>query len=101
MRILAILISSWTSRVSTGANRQSMQQGFFYIGVLVLALMLFFPVSKIVWVLSVRRAQRKQGKTLSSEESNGQLARARFIAVLLVSVFSWLFNLQLYSRLYG
>lgn len=78
-----------------------MQQGFFYLGVIVLALMLFFPVSKMIWVLSVRRTQRKQGKTLSREEANGQLARARFIAILLVFAFSWLFNLQLFSRLYG
>ncbi|MCB1868315.1 MAG: hypothetical protein KDI43_07235 [Gammaproteobacteria bacterium] len=73
----------------------------FYIAVFVLALLLFFPVTKVIWVLSVRRTERRLGKKLSGEEANGQLARARFIALLLVSVFSWLFNLQLYSRLYG
>lgn len=77
-----------------------MAQGF-YIAVFVLALMLFFPVSKMIWVLSVRRTERRLGQKLSREEADGQLARARFIAILLVSAFSWLFNLQLYSRLYG
>ncbi|HXK58034.1 MAG: hypothetical protein KDI74_07465 [Gammaproteobacteria bacterium] len=66
-----------------------------------LALMLFFPVSRMIWVLSVRRSERKLGKKLSMEEAGGQLARARFIAILLVSAFSWLFNMQLHSRLYG
>jgi len=73
----------------------------FYLAVSALALLLFFPVSKMIWVLSVRRSEHKLGKKLTAEETNGQLARARFIAIPLVSVFSWLFNLQLYSRLYG
>jgi len=73
----------------------------FYLAVVVLALMLFFPVCRVIWVLSIRRKERKLGHQLSSEETSGQLARARFIAVLLVFIFSWLFNLQLYSRLYG
>jgi len=72
----------------------------FYIAVFVLALMLFFPVSKMIWVLSVRRSERMLGQKLTREETRGQLVRARFIALLLVSAFSWLFNLQLYSRLY-
>ncbi|MCP4286831.1 MAG: hypothetical protein GY792_20705 [Gammaproteobacteria bacterium] len=72
-----------------------------YISVIVLALMLFFPVSKMIWVLSIRRTERKQSQALTQEEKNGQKARARFIAIPLVCAFSWLFNLQLYSRLYG
>ena len=31
----------------------------FYINVAVLALLLFFPASKLIWVLSVRRMERK------------------------------------------
>jgi hypothetical protein len=73
----------------------------FYTAVIVLALMLFLPVSKLIWVLSVRRSERKLRHKLSREEANGQMARARFIAILLAFAFSWLFNLQLHSRLYG
>jgi hypothetical protein len=73
----------------------------FYLSVAVLAVLLFFPVSKMIWVLSVRRAQKKLGRELNQEEINGQRARARFIAVLLVIPFSWVFNLQLQSTLYG
>lgn len=78
-----------------------MNQSFFYLSVVVLALLLFFPVSKLIWVLGIRRTERKLGHKLTSAEILGQKARARFIAVLLVSLFSWLFNLQLYNRLYG
>ncbi|MEN8131109.1 MAG: hypothetical protein ABFS45_13125 [Pseudomonadota bacterium] len=68
---------------------------YFYLSVAVLALLLFFPTSKLIWVLSVRRLQRKSGRELSNDEINGQKARARFIAFLLVLAFSWIFNLQL------
>jgi len=78
-----------------------MSQSFFYLSVAALALMLFFPVSKLIWVLGIRRAERKLGHKLASEEIQEQKARARFIAIVMVSIFSWLFNLQLYSRLYG
>ncbi len=68
---------------------------FFYFSVALLALMLYFPVHKLIWVMSVRRLQRKQGRELSAEETEGQKGRARFITVLVVIVFSWFFNIQL------
>ncbi len=74
---------------------------YFYLSVAALAVLLFFPVSKIIWVLSVRRAQRKLDRELSAQEINGQQSRARFIAVLLVTLFSWFFNLQLQNTLHG
>ena len=74
---------------------------YFYISFLVLALLLFFPASKMIWVLSVRRLQRKTGRELTPEEIAGQKRRARFIAVLLVAVFSWFFNMQLLGVSHG
>lgn len=68
---------------------------YFYFSVALLALLLFFPASRLIWVLSVRRLQRRLGRDLSSAEIEGQRSRARVIAILLVIVFSWLFNLQL------
>ena len=44
-----------------------------------LALLLFFPVSKLIWVLSVRRLQRRLARELSPEELNAQLKRARIL----------------------
>jgi hypothetical protein len=75
---------------------------YFVASVLVLAVLLFFPVSRVVWVLSVRRLQRRQGRSLSEAEAQGQLNRARLIAVVLVLAFSYLFNLSLGKTLgYG
>ncbi len=68
---------------------------YFYFSVSVLALLLFFPVNRLIWVISIRRLQKKQGHELSTQEMDGQKSRARFITILLVVIFSWFFNLQL------
>jgi heme/copper-type cytochrome/quinol oxidase subunit 2 len=65
---------------------------YFIVSVLILAALLFFPVSKLLWVLSVRRIQRREKRELSQAELDGQLARARFITVIVVLLFSFLFN---------
>ena len=68
---------------------------YFVLSVLVLAVALFFPISKLIWVLSVRRLQRKLKTELTDADTQGQLARARFLAVLVSLAFSFLFNLSL------
>jgi hypothetical protein len=65
----------------------------FYLWVILLAALLFYPVSKLIWVLSVRRLQRRLQRELTEEEIKGQLNRARFITVFLVLFFSWLYNI--------
>lgn len=66
---------------------------FFALSVLVLAALLLLPVSRIIWVLSVRRLERKRGEPLSDAERRGQLRRARVIGLVVVIGFSLLFNL--------
>ena len=68
---------------------------YFTLSVLVLAALLFFPVSRMIWALSVRRLQRKLNVELGDDDVRGQLARARFLAVLVSLLFSLLFNLNL------
>lgn len=69
----------------------------FELSVIVLAALLFWPVSNFIWVLSVRRLERKLGKTLSENERMGQRNRARVIAVFVSVTFSLLFNMHLMS----
>jgi len=57
-----------------------------------LAAMLFFPVTKLVWTLSIRRQQRKLQRVLDETEVAGQMKRARFISFILVVAFAMLFN---------
>ncbi len=67
---------------------------YFIFSIIILAFLLFFPVSKIIWTMSVRRLQRKLNRELSKEEINGQLFRARFISLFIVILFSILFNIN-------
>ena len=68
---------------------------YFILSVTILALMLFFPISKLIWVLNVRYLQRKQQRELSEPELQEQLLRARFISFFIVIGFSLIFNLHL------
>ncbi|WP_260294788.1 hypothetical protein [Sedimenticola hydrogenitrophicus] len=73
----------------------------FYLWVAVLSVMLFFPVSNLIWVVSVRRLRRRLGRELAAEELNGQKNRARFISLILVTLFSWFFNLSVSGAAHG
>jgi divalent metal cation (Fe/Co/Zn/Cd) transporter len=68
---------------------------YYWISVAVLAVLLFWPVSKLVWVLSVRRLERKLGQPLSEPERLGQRNRAWLLAIVLCGIFSALFNYQI------
>jgi Na+-translocating ferredoxin:NAD+ oxidoreductase RnfD subunit len=57
-----------------------------------LSVMLFFPVSKLVWTLSIRKQEKKLNRKLDEAEVTGQLQRARFITFFLVVIFALLFN---------
>jgi len=67
---------------------------WFWLSVIVLAGMLFLPVSNLIWVVSVRRTQRKVNRTLSDNELSGQKKRARFLSFFLCIAFSFLFCLN-------
>ncbi|MEJ2142361.1 MAG: hypothetical protein P8Y24_08405 [Gammaproteobacteria bacterium] len=68
---------------------------YFIVSVLILAALLFIPMSKLIWVLSVRRLQKKTNTELDEQELAGQMSRARFISVFVCLIFSFLFNLNL------
>ncbi len=69
-----------------------MSQTTFLIWVLALAVLLVWPVSRLVWVLSVRRMQRKLARELEADEVRGQRRRAWIVAVVLSLLFSWVYN---------
>jgi hypothetical protein len=68
---------------------------FFLISIAILTVLLFFPVSKLIWAFSVRRMQKRIGRELTAEELQGQKRRARFIAFFVCLLFSALFNISM------
>jgi len=71
------------------------------LSILLLAALLFFPVAKIIWVLSARRLHRKLKRELTASEVKGQLQRARVVAIPVVLLFSYLFHHHVLSSIYG
>lgn len=66
----------------------------FTVWVLLLAALLFWPLAKLIFVLSVRRMQRKLARTLDEKELAGQQSRAHFISAFVSMLFSYLYNLS-------
>ncbi len=60
-----------------------------------LAALMFFPVARLISMVSVRRMHRKTGQSPSAAEVAGQMRRARFIAFILVIAFAFLFNFNM------
>ena len=61
-----------------------MLNSYYLISVIILALLLYYPVNKMIFVLSVRRLERRIGKQLNDDQKNGQLKRSRFISIILI-----------------
>lgn len=61
------------------------------VSTLVLAALLFYPVRQLIWVLSVRRAEARDGQH-DEDRRNRFKRRATATAILLCFVFSVLFT---------
>jgi len=72
-----------------------MLNSYYVFSVIILILLLYYPVNKLIFILSVRRLERKFGKQLNSHQKSGQLKRSRFISIILIIFFSCLFNINI------
>ena len=66
------------------------------IWVVALSSALFFPVRQMIWVLYVRRKQKKQ-KLVSKEEINILKKRATFTSIFLSIIFSYIYVNQAFN----
>tara|TARA_B100000029_G_C16917964_1_gene720265 strand:+ start:182 stop:421 length:240 start_codon:yes stop_codon:yes gene_type:complete len=66
------------------------------IWVIILSTVLFFPVRQLIWVLYVRKKQKKQ-KIVSDNEKKILKKRASFTSILLCIVFSYLYVIQVFN----
>ena len=67
----------------------------YWLWVAAMTLALLIPVSRLIWVFSVRRLQKKLKKTLDDREIQGQKKRAYLIGLVICLIFSILFNFKL------
>ncbi len=68
-----------------------------YLWMILLAAMLFLPVRQLIWVLMVRRAQKKLGQDIDIAEQDRLRNRAAVTAALLCFVFSAFYVLNLFQ----
>ncbi len=66
------------------------------IWIVTLAVALFFPVRKLIWVLYVRKKQKSQ-KIVSDDEKKQLKNRATFTSILLCVVFSYIYVIQVFN----
>lgn len=80
-----------------------MSTGFFvwyWLSSLFLAIVLFRPAKKLIFVQRVRKAERKLKRDLTEEEKNDLEKRTVPMAVIIVLTFSLLFNRVLMGKFY-
>ena len=61
-----------------------------------LGIALFYPIRQLIWVLYVRKKQKKQ-TTVSQEEINTLKKRATFTSTFLCIIFSYLYVSQVFN----
>jgi hypothetical protein len=66
------------------------------IWTLILGMALFFPIRHLIWILYVRRKQKKQ-KLVSEEEINNLKKKATFTSIFLSLVFSYVYVNQVFN----
>ena len=57
-----------------------------------LAVALYYPVGKFIWVKRVRRLEKELKRDVTNEERDALKRRTRIISSLIVIVFAYLFN---------
>jgi hypothetical protein len=62
----------------------------------ILALLLYYPVRQLIWTLSVRRAERRDGPT-GDKQRLALKRRASFTAALLSFVFAYFYTATVMS----
>ena len=73
------------------------QQIFFWGTSLLLAVLLYFPVANLIWVMRVRGLERRLGRTGSEDERQAERRRARIIGGIVAITFAFIFNRVLLS----
>jgi hypothetical protein len=72
-----------------------------WIWTVLLGVALFFPARKLIWVLSVRREEAKQGKPTDEARRRALKRRAGVTSALLCFVFAVIYAQVVFSKIFG
>lgn len=65
------------------------------ISVVLLVVLLYYPMYRLILTVSVGRLQKKKNAALDEAEIKGQSRRAHFITIILLPLFSYIYNTHL------
>ncbi len=65
---------------------------WFWITTWLLAILLYFPVHRLIWVMRVRRLEARTGNKPAGEEVEALRLKTRIVAGFIVLTFAYLFN---------
>ncbi len=65
---------------------------WFWITTWLLAILLYFPVHRLIWVMRLRRLEARTGNKATDEEVAALRLRTRLVAGFIVLSFAYLFN---------
>lgn len=65
---------------------------WFWITTWLLAILLYFPVHRLIWVTRVRRLEARTGNKPNDEEIEALRVKTRIVTGLIVLTFAYLFN---------
>ena len=65
---------------------------WFWITTWLLAILLYFPVHRLIWVMRVRRLEARTGNKPTDEAIEALRVKTRIVAGLIVLTFAYLFN---------
>ena len=65
---------------------------WFWITTWLLAVLLYLPVHRLIWVMRVRRLEARTGNKPTDEEVEALRLKTRIIAGIIVVTFAYLFN---------
>lgn len=85
----------------TKAMRQIFSPEYQWLWTIVLGAALFYPVRQFVWVMSVRREERKLGQDTDEARRVALKRRSTVTSVLLCFVFSILYVQVMFRSLFG
>lgn len=74
------------------------QTAWYWISSIFLAIVLFKPAKKLIFVQRVRKAERKLKRDLTDDEKDDMEKRTKPIAAIIVLFFSLLFNSVLMGK---
>lgn len=74
---------------------------WYAVSSIILGLLLYFPVRRFIYAISINRLQRKENREATEKEKSEIRKRANLIAAVIAFTFAFLYNRVLMAKYFG